>query len=101
MCGIWGFSGNQPPDISRLKILGLYNQTRGLHSCGIYYSNEILKGVDDNKLFSAFIANNFIESVEGANVFIGHTRNATYGSHSEANAHPFLINDRMVLAHNG
>ena len=35
MCGINGFISNKPGSIDKLKILGLYNTTRGTDSCGI------------------------------------------------------------------
>lgn len=100
-CGLFGYLGSEPPDMDKIKILGIINESRGVHSCGIFYDKRIRKGVGSEAIFRNFLANNLIAPVKGANIFIGHTRSATSGEHTSENAHPFLINDRIVLAHNG
>jgi len=111
MCGIFGFSAN-PAIMNRtmaklvlnkIKILGMYNIDRGKHSCGLYINDQIIKGVDDLKIFSDFIAKKWLPDAtkSGNYTIMGHTRAATVGSHTAANAHPFLVDDRFVLAHNG
>lgn len=123
MCGIAAFSGNKnlTPEQARLatnkmKILGLFNQSRGTHGCGLYINGNIFKGIEDTankkntKEFDDFISNiDFIWpglDLTLGNVMFLHTRQATAGAHTEANTHPFLIRsedpkNNLVGVHNG
>lgn len=104
-CGLFGGSFNTKIDgkiLWRIKSLGLFNQTRGSDSCGIWNGDKLIKGVGENKKFYDFVVNKGIPTGNGENnIFIGHTRQSTMGAHTEKNAHPFLIEDKMIFAHNG
>lgn len=106
LCGIYGFAlkpgANREAAMMKLKILGIYNIPRGRDSCGVYVNGDIIKGVGERKVFDDLIE--LVElpiPTEEHSVVIGHNRNSTGGAHTEKNAHPFLINDRMVGLHNG
>lgn len=104
MCGLFGFCSNKDKQINllKIKILGLYNISRGVDSCGYYFSGYLEKGLDKNKNFGDFIADKgIIRGDSPVDMFLGHTRKATYGQHNEKNAHPHVINDNYVQTHNG
>lgn len=105
MCGIYGFSLKPGADarvaMHKLKILGIYNESRGRDSCGVFVDGSIIKGVGKLKEFTDFIEEKILPIPENNLVVIGHNRWSTKGSHIEANAHPFLINDDLVGVHNG
>lgn len=107
-CGIFAFSGKK--DLSneekrtafmKFKMLGLYNQSRGVHGTGIYINGEVIKNAGPNKLFNDFIANNVFEEMTDNHTLIGHCRQMSRGAQTEANTHPFKINDDLVGVHNG
>ena len=92
MCGIFGWVGKDPKDFNNEKfnILGIFNDERGGHSCGVYHDGEIYAGVYQQKLFRDFIVDNPNFNPGNQPIVIGHTRYATGGSaHTADNAHPF------------
>lgn len=85
----------------KIKILGLYNRSRGLDSCGYYYNGNIEKGVHQEKDFMDFIVHNdFLPGDLDCELFMGHTRKSTMGALSAENAHPYDVN-HYVQTHNG
>lgn len=90
-CGLFGWLGNDPKVFNRDKFdkLGIYNEKRGEHSCGMTMDGEIFIGVDNSKIYRNFINNHYDVNPETYPTVLGHTRHATYGKHTIDNAHPF------------
>jgi len=95
MCGIFSWAGNDPKKFNRNKFntLGIMNETRGLHSCGVTFDNKIFKGVGTResqyRSFAAVNSNNKEFNAGLIPIVLGHTRHATVGAHTIHNCHPF------------
>ena len=109
MCGIFGASlksnvtkNDMRIALQKFKILGLYNESRGKDSCGVYINDVVKKGTGTKKLFSAFIEYETFELSTKNRIFLGHNRQASFGYQiTEANQHPFLVADDLLITHNG
>lgn len=108
MCGIFAWAGRNPATFNaeKFNILGIMNETRGKHSCGVTTNGDIIVGVEQNKLYRDFIVNSGFENPKKFPSVIGHTRHATAGSHNKFNAHPFGFGKmgdkyKFVGVHNG
>lgn len=103
------WSGKDPKNFNRSKfdILGIINESRGKHSCGISVDNILYKGIDNLKVYRDFAKQNQNVLPNTTPIVIGHTRHATGGAHNEINAHPFgFSNDNsnnhdFIGVHNG
>ncbi|MEL0100841.1 MAG: glutamine--fructose-6-phosphate transaminase (isomerizing), partial [Euryarchaeota archaeon] len=99
MCGIFGFIGNR--SAAPLLLEGLRRlEYRGYDSSGIVVKNGFLNVHKKVGKVSelAKVLPNHLEGKSG----IAHTRWATHGSVTNANAHPHLSsNEKIALVHNG
>jgi glucosamine 6-phosphate synthetase-like amidotransferase/phosphosugar isomerase protein len=96
MCGIFGYSGKRV-DSNKLKILALYNESRGGDATGVYSDRRgIIKNIMPVERFISVYNNKFSAN----SLFLGHTRFRTHGANSIANAHPYRY-DNVVGIHNG
>lgn len=108
-CGIFGYCGRSNVTkndlriaIQKFKILGILNEDRGKDSCGVYINNAIKKGIGTQRLFTTFIQKETFELSTKNRIFLGHNRQASMGSQINLdNQHPFLIDDDMLITHNG
>ena len=99
MCGIIGIIGTTP--VAPLLLDGLKRlEYRGYDSAGVatLVNGKIERRRAEGKLGNL---NALLEREPvGGTIGIGHTRWATHGKPTEANAHPHA-NDRVALVHNG
>lgn len=103
MCGIVGYTGGEASAPILLKGLAKL-EYRGYDSAGIAIENpdgkiEVIKAKGRLSVLADMTDNG--KAVQGC-CGIGHTRWATHGEPSGANAHPHVSTDRMVaVVHNG
>ena len=94
MCGLFGIIGK--PNKDHFTILALMNEARGKDSAGVFNGKDILKGALTVTDLLPQLTPDFFDS----SFVVGHTRQATHGANTDANAHPFCFTP-MVGAHNG
>lgn len=111
MCGISGYVGNNFNKY-KFNILGLYNDTRGGDSCGIFVNNNadisVHYGHDKTKLYKNFVESGELKDVnlESPNFALLHCRKASVGGISLETAQPVVIRDAngevvFSMIHNG
>jgi glutamine---fructose-6-phosphate transaminase (isomerizing) len=100
MCGIVGYTG--PRKAPGILIEGLKRlEYRGYDSAGIAVSGEKCLQVIKKKGKIQELRNAVPESL-GGNFGIGHTRWATHGGVTDANAHPHTdMSGKIAIVHNG
>lgn len=113
MCGLVGMvtksrNGFSGANMDLMDHLLFMDQLRGPDSTGVFMVNN-LGNVSIIK--EASHATNFLRTQEYKNVrqdaiyngwaMIGHNRKATRGNINDANAHPFWVEEDLVLVHNG
>src|SRR5436305_11673611 len=99
MCGIVGYVGNK--DCAAILVEGLRRlEYRGYDSAGLAVHTgrgvEIVRAVGKLSNLDAALKKNPLAGSTG----IGHTRWATHGRPSEANAHPHVAG-KVAVVHNG
>lgn len=101
MCGIVGVVGNR--NATEILIQGLEKlEYRGYDSAGIFVIDEGKKGHLVKSVGRIADLQAKIDSEVVGSTGIGHTRWATHGQATEANAHPHTsANGRLILVHNG
>ena len=100
MCGIVGAIAQR--DVTPILLEGLKRlEYRGYDSAGI----AVIDGTELQRVRRAGKVSELETALEGAilngHTGIAHTRWATHGVPSEANAHPHLSRDRVAVVHNG
>ena len=108
MCGIVGYFGNRNPYTVLIKGLTKL-EYRGYDSAGVSVLQNgdlsVYREVGKLKELSSLLNDNKINIDDDAlseniNLGVGHTRWATHGKPSVANAHPHVV-QRIALVHNG
>ncbi|MBQ4850520.1 glutamine--fructose-6-phosphate transaminase (isomerizing) [Pseudoalteromonas sp. MMG012] len=100
MCGIVGAVAERP--VNRILIEGLKRlEYRGYDSAGVALSTagvlNTVKAVGKVVNLESALRDANVKGTTG----IAHTRWATHGGVTEANAHPHISNDEIALVHNG
>ncbi len=110
MCGISAYVGLGPANPDKLKLLGIYNTTRGTDACGIVINDKIIKGIKDQANFSDFIEKNDINCLEEHKnkIVLIHTRSASNKTTKDDPecAHPLIVTSKknvkkLIGVHNG
>lgn len=111
MCGLYGYIGFKPTKIplTTFLSLGVENDSRGGHGCGIFCDGQIEYGSSTDKYFEIFYdKSQLLKTIYKAEILIGHDRKASVGGISDDKLQPVCIYNSddpeqidFVLMHNG
>jgi glucosamine--fructose-6-phosphate aminotransferase (isomerizing) len=100
MCGIVAAVAER--DVVPLLIDGLRRlEYRGYDSAGIAVLDAERRMLRERSVGKVAALADMLEARHAGHVGIAHTRWATHGAPSEANAHPHMTDDRIAVVHNG
>jgi len=99
MCGLVGYNGSERYNIDKIKLLMLYNESRGKDSCG-FYTNAREYGI--TKVLGEASKNLLpVITIPNGTSYIGHLRAASVGlPKTKESSHPFR-EGHIIGAHNG
>ena len=107
-CGLFGYVGKKKPNLDKIKILGIANDSRGGHGAGILIDGIVYKTTTKEDYFYDLIVSTVLPEPELDNLVLGHTRKGSVGGRQEKNQHPFEIykdekdtEPVLIGAHNG
>lgn len=113
MCGIYGIAKSPTSDLSgkdfnklkkAIKLIAIDSEIRGNHSSGVATigrNSMIYKSLDESSKFvKTKHFRRALKDMKDNNILLGHTRFATEGEISVANAHPFQVGN-TIGTHNG
>jgi hypothetical protein len=112
-CGIFAWTGTSSDKFSpfMFNVLGVYNDTRGGDSTGVYFNRGDIRGIHAESRYETLVKNHKLHTTLKPGkwpIVIGHCRKASVGTINEVNIQPALIRDTFkgnklvyVQAHNG
>tara|TARA_R100001082_G_scaffold62219_1_gene34825 strand:- start:4057 stop:5262 length:1206 start_codon:yes stop_codon:yes gene_type:complete len=113
MCGIYGIAKSPTSDLSdkdfnklkkAIKLIAIDSEIRGNQSSGVATigtNSMIYKTLDESSKFvKSKHFRQALKELKDNNILLGHTRFATEGAISVANAHPFQVGN-TIGTHNG
>jgi hypothetical protein len=112
-CGIFAWTGTSSDKFSpfMFNVLGVYNDTRGGDSTGVYFNRGDIRGIHTESRYETLVKNHKLHTTLKPGkwpIVIGHCRKASVGTINEINIQPALIRDASksnklvyVQAHNG
>lgn len=113
MCGILGFIANRTngfnqPEIKAVQDALYVTALRGMDSTGVFYvtNSGDVQAHKETGESAKFLKTKEWEATskelyKNGQAVVGHCRASTRGAKTDANAHPFIVDNKIVLVHNG